>query len=89
MSDNQSWNSSASEEDLETEPGQPVGIAEFGGVLSKVRQTRSSLAWVVRTRTGTVIYLALLLPPEGIASKLQFITSKTDWHCVNQFTNLD
>ncbi|KAM6986206.1 LOW QUALITY PROTEIN: ceramide transfer protein-like [Aplochiton taeniatus] len=36
MSDNQSWNSSGSEvEDLETESGQPVGVAEFGGVLSK------------------------------------------------------
>lgn len=39
MSDNQSWNSSGSEEDLEPESGHPVGIpgiAEFGGVLSKV-----------------------------------------------------
>uniref|UniRef100_A0AAQ5XLM9 Ceramide transfer protein n=1 Tax=Amphiprion ocellaris TaxID=80972 RepID=A0AAQ5XLM9_AMPOC len=37
MSDNQSWNSSGSEEDLEPreEPGHPVGIAEFSGVLSK------------------------------------------------------
>ncbi|KAG5834303.1 hypothetical protein ANANG_G00260120 [Anguilla anguilla] len=33
MSDNQSWNSSGSEEDLETESGQPV--VELGGVLSK------------------------------------------------------
>uniref|UniRef100_A0A8C9SL61 Ceramide transfer protein n=1 Tax=Scleropages formosus TaxID=113540 RepID=A0A8C9SL61_SCLFO len=32
MSDNQSWNSSGSEEDLDTESGQPV---ELGGVLSK------------------------------------------------------
>uniref|UniRef100_A0A8C5QF71 Ceramide transfer protein n=1 Tax=Leptobrachium leishanense TaxID=445787 RepID=A0A8C5QF71_9ANUR len=32
MSDNQSWNSSGSEEDLETEPGPPV---ELCGVLSK------------------------------------------------------
>ncbi|XP_067430688.1 ceramide transfer protein isoform X3 [Thunnus thynnus] len=37
MSDNQSWNSSGSEEDLEPreEPGHPVGIAEFSGILSK------------------------------------------------------
>ncbi|XP_062340058.1 LOW QUALITY PROTEIN: ceramide transfer protein-like [Osmerus eperlanus] len=36
MSDNQSWNSSGSEEDLETESGQPVvGSAESGGILSK------------------------------------------------------
>uniref|UniRef100_A0A4W6CC15 Ceramide transfer protein n=1 Tax=Lates calcarifer TaxID=8187 RepID=A0A4W6CC15_LATCA len=37
MSDNQSWNSSGSEEDLEPreEPGHPVGIGEFSGVLSK------------------------------------------------------
>ncbi|XP_076019865.1 ceramide transfer protein-like isoform X3 [Genypterus blacodes] len=36
MSDNQSWNSSGSEEDLEpVEPGHPVGISEFSGVLSK------------------------------------------------------
>ncbi|XP_036385151.1 ceramide transfer protein [Megalops cyprinoides] len=33
MSDNQSWNSSGSEEDLETESGHAV--VEFGGVLSK------------------------------------------------------
>ncbi|XP_061116934.1 ceramide transfer protein-like isoform X1 [Conger conger] len=32
MSDNQSWNSSGSDEDLDTESGQPV---EFGGILSK------------------------------------------------------
>lgn len=38
MSDNQSWNSSGSDEDLEPreEPGQPAGIAEFSGTLSKV-----------------------------------------------------
>ncbi|XP_053196019.1 ceramide transfer protein-like isoform X5 [Scomber japonicus] len=37
MSDNQSWNSSGSDEDLEPreEPGQPAGIAEFSGTLSK------------------------------------------------------
>uniref|UniRef100_A0A8C8MB58 Ceramide transfer protein n=1 Tax=Oncorhynchus tshawytscha TaxID=74940 RepID=A0A8C8MB58_ONCTS len=38
MSDNQSWNSSGSDEDLETAEsgvGQPVGIAENSGVLSK------------------------------------------------------
>ncbi|XP_069021254.1 ceramide transfer protein-like isoform X2 [Embiotoca jacksoni] len=37
MSDNQSWNSSGSEEDLEPreEPGHLVGIADFSGVLSK------------------------------------------------------
>lgn len=38
MSDNQSWNSSGSEEDIEPreEPGHPIGIAEFSGYLSKV-----------------------------------------------------
>lgn len=38
MSDNQSWNSSGSEEDMETreEPGHYVGIADLSGVLSKV-----------------------------------------------------
>lgn len=38
MSDNQSWNSSASEEDLEPreEPGHHVAIADLSGVLSKV-----------------------------------------------------
>ncbi|XP_029025328.1 ceramide transfer protein-like [Betta splendens] len=37
MSDNQSWNSSGSEEDLEPreEPLHPTGIGEFSGVLSK------------------------------------------------------
>lgn len=35
ISDNQSWNSSGSEEDLETEPGPHGGVAEFSGVLSK------------------------------------------------------
>ncbi|XP_011479753.1 collagen type IV alpha-3-binding protein isoform X1 [Oryzias latipes] len=37
MSDNQSWNSSGSEEDLEPkeEYGQAAGVAEFSGVLSK------------------------------------------------------
>ncbi|KAK6305152.1 ceramide transfer protein [Coregonus clupeaformis] len=39
MSDNQSWNSSGSDDDVETSEsgvGQPVvGIAEFGGILSK------------------------------------------------------
>ncbi|XP_008323748.1 collagen type IV alpha-3-binding protein-like isoform X4 [Cynoglossus semilaevis] len=37
MSDNQSWNSSGSEEDLEPrdEPGHPVGVGEFSGILSK------------------------------------------------------
>uniref|UniRef100_A0A674CRU7 Sesquipedalian n=1 Tax=Salmo trutta TaxID=8032 RepID=A0A674CRU7_SALTR len=38
MSDNQSWNSSGSDEDLETAEsgvGQPVGIAEYSGILSK------------------------------------------------------
>ncbi|KAM9450965.1 ceramide transfer protein isoform 1-T1 [Clarias gariepinus] len=36
MSDNQSWNSSGSEEDLETDPGpHGGGVAEFSGVLSK------------------------------------------------------
>nr|XP_020469228.1 collagen type IV alpha-3-binding protein-like isoform X1 [Monopterus albus] len=37
MSDNQSWNSSGSDEDLEPreEPGHPVCIGEFSGVLSK------------------------------------------------------
>lgn len=38
MSDNQSWNSSGSEEDLEPkeECGHAAGVAEFSGVLSKV-----------------------------------------------------
>lgn len=38
MSDNQSWNSSGSEEDIEPleEPGHHVGIADLSGVLSKV-----------------------------------------------------
>lgn len=38
MSDNQSWNSSGSEEDLDPreEPGHSVGIGELSGVLSKV-----------------------------------------------------
>lgn len=38
MSDNQSWNSSASEEDIEPleEPGHHVGIVDLCGVLSKV-----------------------------------------------------
>lgn len=35
MSDNQSWNSSGSEEDLETDPGPHGGVHEFSGVLSK------------------------------------------------------
>ncbi|XP_067339465.1 ceramide transfer protein-like isoform X3 [Channa argus] len=37
MSDNQSWNSSGSDEDLELreEPVHPLGIGEFSGVLSK------------------------------------------------------
>lgn len=41
MSDNQSWNSSGSEEDLETDPGpHGGGVAEFSGVLSKVNSQR-------------------------------------------------
>lgn len=38
MSDNQSWNSSGSEEDIESREdyGHPVGVVEFSGVLSKV-----------------------------------------------------
>lgn len=40
MSDNQSWNSSGSEEDLDTDPGlHGGGVAEFSGVLSKVNKT--------------------------------------------------
>ncbi|KAI4882890.1 hypothetical protein NFI96_013108 [Prochilodus magdalenae] len=35
MSDNQSWNSSGSEEDLDADPGPHAGVAEFSGVLSK------------------------------------------------------
>ncbi|XP_070706445.1 ceramide transfer protein isoform X3 [Pempheris klunzingeri] len=37
MSDNQSWNSSGSEDDIEPkeEPGHPVGVADLSGVLSK------------------------------------------------------
>lgn len=38
MSDNQSWNSSGSEEDIEPreEPGHHVGVVDLSGVLSKV-----------------------------------------------------
>lgn len=38
MSDNQSWNSSGSEEDIEArdESGHLVGIVDLSGVLSKV-----------------------------------------------------
>ena len=36
MSDNQSWSSSGSEEDLELDSGNPVGVVEFSGILSKV-----------------------------------------------------
>lgn len=38
MSDNQSWNSSGSEEDMEPreEPGHLVGVVDLSGVLSKV-----------------------------------------------------
>lgn len=38
MSDNQSWNSSGSEEDIEPreDPGHHVGVADLSGVLSKV-----------------------------------------------------
>lgn len=47
MSDNQSWNSSGSDEDLETAEsgvGQPVvGIAEYSGILSKVTDLTSNL----------------------------------------------
>ena len=43
MSDNQSWNSSGSDEDVETSEsgvGQPVvGVAELGGIISKVTLT--------------------------------------------------
>lgn len=54
MSDNQSWNSSGSEEDIEPreEPGHHVGIADLSGVLSKVghvfgsAQFPSLLSWV-------------------------------------------
>ncbi|XP_059906572.1 ceramide transfer protein-like isoform X1 [Gadus macrocephalus] len=35
MSDNQSWSSSGSEEDLELDSGNPVGVVEFSGILSK------------------------------------------------------
>lgn len=45
MSDNQSWNSSASEEDLEPreEPGHHVGIGDLSGVLSKVSHVLAHL----------------------------------------------
>lgn len=38
LPDSQSWNSSGSDEDLDVEPGPGPhgGVAEFGGVLSKV-----------------------------------------------------
>ncbi|KAM4635440.1 ceramide transfer protein isoform 3-T3 [Polymixia lowei] len=35
MSDNQSWNSSGSEEDVDPDPGHLGGVVEFSGVLSK------------------------------------------------------
>lgn len=40
MSDNQSWNSSGSEEDPDTEPGPHGGVAEFSGILSKVMRDK-------------------------------------------------
>lgn len=45
MSDNQSWNSSGSEEDIEPreEPGHHVGVADLSGVLSKVSSFLSTL----------------------------------------------
>lgn len=45
MSDNQSWNSSGSEEDIEPreEPGHHVGVADLSGVLSKVSFLRFSV----------------------------------------------
>lgn len=44
MSDNQSWNSSGSEEDLDTDPGlHGGGVAEFSGVLSKVNTLKGGV----------------------------------------------
>ena len=55
MSDNQSWNSSGSEEVLETESGQHVvGSAQFGGILSKVRIKR--FISEIRRYMGTTAY---------------------------------
>lgn len=49
MSDNQSWNSSGSEEDLETDPGpHGGGVAEFSGVLSKVKPTQLHRVFTAR-----------------------------------------
>lgn len=49
MSDNQSWNSSGSEEDIEPreEPGHHVGIADLSGVLSKVGHVLALLNFLV------------------------------------------
>lgn len=45
MSDNQSWNSSGSEEDIEPrdESGHLVGIVDLSGVLSKVSHVLAQL----------------------------------------------
>lgn len=46
MSDNQSWNSSGSEEDLEPreDTGHLVGVVDLSGVLSKVSNSSNYLA---------------------------------------------
>lgn len=58
MSDNQSWNSSGSEEDIEPleEPGHPVGIADLSGVLSKVSHIWQNGQSVLPTRRGRNLF---------------------------------
>lgn len=51
MSDNQSWNSSGSEEDIEPreEPGHHVGVADLSGVLSKVSHVSTPIHYFFLT----------------------------------------
>lgn len=65
MSDNQSWNSSGSEEDIEPreEPGHHVGVADLSGVLSKVsvfyqlvrRDINAPIWWLTSRVVSTLI----------------------------------
>lgn len=56
MSDNQSWNSSGSEEDIEPleEPGHHVGAADLSGVLSKVSHIWAECFWFPSPPLGPV-----------------------------------
>lgn len=58
MSDNQSWNSSGSEEDIEPleEPGHHVGIADLSGVLSKVSHLWQNGQSFLPTRRGRNLF---------------------------------